>query len=301
MSLSSYQIFCSIVAEGSLAKAAEVMSISPSAVSHALIALEREFGFTLLTRSRSGIALTSNGECLLEHMRMILSYEKKLMEEVDMINGLKKGLVRIGTINSVCINLIPDILNSFRKKYPNINVNIYQGGYEEMESMVLSGKLDLSFVTLPASENLSTISLLHDRLLCITSKDFRPKNPGYVTIEDIRGECLVLPGQGYDNDVKAFVKKHNLDIRRQNQHHVVDDSSIIALVESGMGISILPELVMKKITGNYNIYPLEDEEFRHIALATLKKQTPSPATAKMIEEIVECVRKFSLMNVNITE
>ena len=127
MSLSSYQILNTVIEQKSLARAAQILSITPSAVSHSLNALEAEFGFPLLRRGRSGIALTENGEALLKHIQMVLADEELLREEVALINGLERGIVKIGTFNSVCSSWIPDILGSFCAKHPLFKFNVFQG------------------------------------------------------------------------------------------------------------------------------------------------------------------------------
>lgn len=128
MSLTAYQIFCTIAEQKNMTKAAELLHITPSAVTHSMNALEKSLGFALLNRDRGGATLTAHGEMLLPRFRAILLEEQRLQEEVAQINGLEKGCVRIGALNSVCIQWLPEILTSFHSKYPNIEVRVYQGG-----------------------------------------------------------------------------------------------------------------------------------------------------------------------------
>lgn len=294
MSLASYQLFCTAAELGSLSKAAEFLSITPSAASHAMNALERSLGVALLKRDRNGAVLTVNGEMLLPHFREIMACENRLREEVAQINGLEKGTVRVGTFNSVCTQWIPGIIRSFSQKYPDVQVRICQEGYQAIEQMLLEGTLDIGFVSLPTSDRFSTITLLHDRLLCITPLDFRPRNQSYVTAEDLRNENLIVARRGYDRGTDDFIKSNGLEPCLQ--HDISLDSSVIALVESGMGVSILPELVLKDIPGRYQIFPLKNNKYRTIAIATLKQRSESPATSKMIQEIQHYVELISRNN-----
>lgn len=295
MSLFSYYVFNTVVKQKSFLRAAEVISITPSAVSHSIASLEKRLGFPLFNRKKTGVQLTVEGERLLVHVRAILNCEEQLQQEVAQILGLDNGIVRIGTFNSVCANWIPGILTSFRSLYPNIGISISQGGYEDIVDWVKTGSADIGFVTLPIKENLLTTSLYKDRLLCITPKNFKPSDPNYVTIDDIKNEPLICQREGYDADTIAIFKKYNLSIRPQFQ--IVDDQSIIAMVESGLGISIIPELVLNKLDCNVNVYPIEPGEYRTIGLLTQGKQFLSPATLRMYHHICTYIKNNKLLNV----
>lgn len=291
MSLSAYQLFCTIAEQKNMSKAAELLHITPSAATHAMNALEKSLGFPLLNRDRNGVSLTAYGELLLPQFRAVLFEDGKLQEEISKINGLEKGCVRLGVLDSVCTNWLPDILTSFRKKYPNIEVQIYQEGYQAIEAMLLDGLLDMGFVPLPTSDRLSTITLLHDRLLCIAPIGFTPKEPPFVSPDDLRDQVLILSRRGYDRSIQQFLTRNQLE--ESKQHHIALESSAIALVEGGMGVSIMPELVLTRHPGNYQIFPLINNKYRTIALGILRGRKISLASQKMIQEIREIIEFYS--------
>lgn len=245
MSFFSYQIFDAVAKQQSFLRAAEVMNLTPSAVSHSISSLESKLGFQLFIRSRIGVKLTSEGELMLIHIRKVLNCEEQLQQEAAQINGLEKGTVVIGTFSSVCANWIPDIVKSFHNFYPNIDINIMQGDYEDVLFWAKTGVVGIGFATLPAGEDLIETPLYRDRLLCITPKNFKPVHSDYVTIDDIRNQPFILQREGYNSDTVSFIKKYNLSIRPQ--FFIDDDQSIIAIVESGLGISIIPELILNKV------------------------------------------------------
>jgi len=231
MSLFSYQIFNAVAKQQSFLRAAENMYLTPSAVSHSIASLESKLGFPLFIRSRTGIKLTSEGEALLIHVRTILNCEEQLQQEVAQINGLGKGTVVIGTFSSVCTNWIPDIVKSFKILYPNININIMQGDYEDVIFWTKNGIVDIGFASLPIKEKLIATPLYKDRILCITPKNFKPIHSTYVTIDDIKNHPFILQREGYSADTILFIKKHNLSIRPQ--FLIDNDQSIFAMVKSG--------------------------------------------------------------------
>ncbi|MGL5511699.1 MAG: LysR family transcriptional regulator, partial [Sporomusa sp.] len=243
MSLFSYQIFETVAKRKSLVRAAEELNITPSAISHSLMKLEKAFGFPLLIRDKNGAALTRNGELLLPSIQAILHLEKKIWGEINLLNGLEKGRINLGAFNSVCCCWLPDILKSFKQKHPRIDIHIFQGGYADMENWLQSTKIDIGFISMPISNNLSVTPLMEDQLLCVTPITFKSLNPNYITINELRDQEFIFLEEGYDNDIKIFINNHNLSV---NPHHKIkDDTSVLALVESGIGISIIPELVLK--------------------------------------------------------
>ena len=291
MSLSSYNLLCVIAEKGSLANAAKYLHISPSAASHAVNALERELSVTLLKRDRNGASLTVNGEMLLPYIRSVVQADNLLAEEAARISGLEKGIVRIGVFESILRHWMPDILKIYSKEHPNIYVQIHQAGYSEVEQMLAVGTLDLGFVSLPTQECFSTVTLTHYRLLCITPPDFQPEKEGVMTPDDIRRSKLIISKRGYDRGMETYIKSNHLDI---NLWHDIDlDSAAITLVECGLGVSILPKLVLDVHPGNYKAYPLKSNPYRTIALATNRQQPESHASAKLLGTIVDYIEKIS--------
>lgn len=294
MSFFSYEIFDAVAKQHSFLRAAEAMNLTPSAVSHSISSLESRLGFPLFSRSRNGVKLTREGEIILARVREILNCEEQLQQEAAQINGLEKGSVAIGTFSSVCANWIPDIVKSFRKNYSNIDISIMQGDYEDVLFWVRTGVVDMGFATLPVKEDLIETPLCRDRLLCIAPKNFKPAHSKYVTIDDIRDQPFILQREGYNSDTIAFIKKYDLPIRPQ--FFIDDDQSIIAIVESGLGISIVPELILNKIRCNVNVYPIVPDEFRTIGLVTHKNQQLSPLALKMFDFIISYIKSNNLMN-----
>lgn len=288
MSLLSYRIFDSIVSTGSLRKAAETMHLTPSAVSHSLMKLEKEFGLPLLVRDRAGVELTEYGHQILPYIRSIVAMDKKLHHEIETIKGVLKGTVRIGVINSICCSWIPSVVRQMYKEHPDVKVKITQGKYEELEQGLMNGTLDLAFVSIPTKNNLSAIPLMRDRLLCITPTYFVPVNKEYITLEELKQHEVIIPGVGADFDAIAFMKENNLEL--QTQHNIIEDSSIIALVESGLGFSIVPELVLQRVMGNVNIYPIENAPYRILGIATYKNEYITAITDAMLKMILNYVQ-----------
>ena len=152
MSLAKFEIFSTVVELGSLTKAGETLRFKQSAVSHAIASLESEWGFSILNRGRAGIHLTSNGERVLRYIREMLKWNEEMVQEIANINGLEIGTVRIGTISSVSIHWLPEIMKMFNEDYPAIEVKLLEGDYDDVEHWISTGLVDFGFVSLPTSK-----------------------------------------------------------------------------------------------------------------------------------------------------
>lgn len=285
----SYKIFDLVVTTRSLAKAAELAHLSPSAVSHSLLKLERELGMQLLIRSRDGVRLTSKGQELLPHVRFALNAETKLQEEIARISGVSNGSIRLGTFNSVCCSWMPDIVRLMHEKYPLIELQIVQGGYDDLENALITSELDAAFVSVPTKSNLPTVPLMRDRLLCVTPEDFRPADPNCITIDEMREQTFILPREGYDFDACIFLEANSLEVH--NPHDIAEDASIAALVESGFGITIMPELVLDKVHGKLGIYQIESAPFRTIGIATQRTEYVTPSVRLFLKVVQDYVHE----------
>lgn len=244
MTLLTYQVFQTVASIGSFHKAADILGLTPSAVSHAISAMEKELGFAVLTRGKSGIALTNSGEHLLPYVNAVLNSDESLKQAIAQLNGLKQGKVKIGVFSSVCTNWLPGLLRSFQKQYAEVAVEVFQGTYDDVYYWIKNGVVDLGFLSVSSAKDIPIEPLYKDPLLCVLPKGTRKEGAKpYMDIEEMRAHQFVTQRECTDADIQNFLKENSLRI--QSRYHVVDDLSTIALVEKGFGICLMPELVMR--------------------------------------------------------
>ena len=291
MTLLSYQILKAVADMGSFNKAAEVLGLTPSAVSHSIAALEKELGFAVLVRSKSGVSLTSYGEKLLPYVNVVLNSDESLQQEISELNGLKKGKVKLGVFSSVCTNWLPDILNSFQEKYPEIEIEVFQGTYADVSYWLKNGVVDLGFLSVSSAKDIPIEPLYEDPLICVFPKGTpRSHTEDYVTIEDMRHHQFVTQRECTDADIQNFLKKNSLSIK--SSYHVVDDLSTVALVEKGFGICLMPQLVMNDIPYEVECYPVLPKASRIIGIAVMNPEFMAPAVRSLYKHIVEKYKKI---------
>lgn len=287
MTLARFEIFRTIVETGSLSKAAELLGLTQSAVSHAIAALESDFGFTLLTRNRAGINLTANGERMLQYVREILNLNEQMLQEAAKINGFETGIVRIGTFPSVSVQWLPQIIKQFTEGYPHIEIKLFEGDYEKISRWLLEGRIDFGFLSLPSLKSFDIIPLKKDRLMCILPESHPLGQKETIHISEIKNEPFIMPRYNIDTDVHRIFKIHKT--KPNILFEIEEDQAIISMVQHQLGISILPEMILYRLPNSIRAVPLVGNHYRSIGIAATSMENLSPGAKKLVTFIQECL------------
>ena len=280
-SIQKYLAFVKTVECGSFTRAAGVLNYSQSGISRMIGDLEREWQVTLLERGKSGVRLTSEGTRLLPYAKRVCSEYEKLQTEVDEINGLKSGLIRIGTFSSVATHWLPNIIREFQKEYPGIDYELILGDYTEIETWIEEGRVDCGFLRLPARKELESVFLEQDRLLVVLPEGHPLAALEKIPVSALCGEPFMLLEKGAKAEVSEIFERNGFTPR---VHFTTwDDYAIMSMVESGLGISILPELILKRIPYRVVARELEIPAYRNIGLAWKEKKGTSPMLKRFME------------------
>lgn len=285
-----YLVFQTVIDQGTFNKAAAVLNVTPSAISHSVNQLETELGFPVFVRSRNGVKLTPDGEKILPLIQEIINGQSRLEQVAQQIQGLDTGLIRIGAFSSACINWLPPLIRNFAKNYPQVKISVRQAGFSEITQAVKSGQLDLGLTMLPENEKgISCEKILEDEIYCIAPKDFQVKNGHSISEEDLVNYNFILQQSDYDLDTKAALDHYS--IKSTAIRFSIDDQSIVAMVEAGLGLGILPALALQKIQGEVRILPFSTPFYRKIALVTSNQQRLAPSSRQMIKNVHELIRR----------
>ena len=131
--LLKYLAFVKTVEKGSFTRAAQELDYAQSSVSKMVADLEKEWGMTLLERSKNGVRLTSAGEQVMPFLRKMLNDYREMEGQISRMNGIETGVVRIGTFSSVAIHWLPNIFARLQQDYPGIEYEMLLGDYAEVE------------------------------------------------------------------------------------------------------------------------------------------------------------------------
>ncbi|MFF2440048.1 LysR family transcriptional regulator [Priestia megaterium] len=279
MSLVKYEILNKVAEVRSFTKAADALALTQSAVSHAITNLETEFGFPLVNRNRSGITLTTEGEAMLLAIRKVLQENEKVHQEAASLLGLAKGTIKIGIFKSVSTKWLPEIIQLMEKNYPEIQIQLKEGDYLEIEQWLLSGEIDCGFINITHSSQFHIISLKKDPLLCVVSNQSALYHQKTVSFKDLEKEPFIMPTYGGYHDIKQLFEEQR--VQPEIRFELMDESAILSMIMHHLGISILPEMLLDAIPQGLRAIPFQVDSYRSIGLAT--RYHLSPAAKKFAE------------------
>jgi DNA-binding transcriptional LysR family regulator len=281
MNIQKYVAFVKVVELGSFTKAAQSLDYTQSGISRMINDLETEWGVSLFERGRAGINLTSDGLKLLPQLKRICNEHEILMTQIEDLHDIKTGMIRIGTFSSVATHWLPNMIRIFKKDYPKIDFELLLGDYTEIESWILNGRVDFGFVRLPSKPDLDTIFVEQDRLLVVMPLNHPLANCEKFPINDLLNSPFMLLGKGATAEISEIFEMHQ--ISPQVNFTTWDDYAIMSMVENGLGISILPELILKRIPHKIIAKELEIPAFRNIGIATRDQKSLSLASKEFLE------------------
>ena len=281
MNLQKYLSFVKTAEYGSFTKAAEILNYTQSGISRMIADLEKEWGVTLLERSKNGVKPTSDGVKLLPYAQNLCTDFDKLKMQVDELNGLQSGLIRIGTFSSVATHWLPNIIKEFQKDYPNIDYELLLGDYTEIEEWIHTGRVDCGFLRLPTQPEFETIFLEEDKLMAIIPENHPLKDCDLFPVNALCKEPFMLLEKGAKAEISEIFERNNLT--PNVKFTTWDDYAVMSMVESGLGIAILPELILKRVPYRIIAKELDVPACRNIGLALRDKKTVSLAMKRFID------------------
>ena len=279
--LAKYLAFVKTVECGSFTRAARELNYAQSSVSKMVADLESEWSMTLLERSKSGVRLTSAGEQILPFLRKVLSDHRELEGQIDRMNGIEAGVVRIGTFASVAIHWLPNVFAALQKDHPGIEYEMLLGDYDEVEQWIREGRVDCGFLRLPTLPQFDAIPLKQDEYKLVLPCGHPLAEREAVAVEDLNGLPFLLLEHGGRTEVSDLLERSRVqpDIRFTTW----EDFAIMAMVEKGMGVSILPDMILQRIPYRLEIRSLRKPYYRSIGLAFKNRDHLTPAAKKFID------------------
>ncbi|MBR5538098.1 MAG: LysR family transcriptional regulator [Clostridia bacterium] len=284
MSLQKYAALLHAVELGSISKAAARMGYTQSAVSRMIADLEQEWGMPLLHRGRGGLEPTAAGQQLLPHLRAIVSDCSLLEYTVGELHGLHTGLVRVGTFTSVSDQWVPMLLTGFQQQYPGIEFDLMNSErYAEIEEWIRTGKVDCGFVSLPTVTDLDSVFLQRDMLMAVLPLNHPLTGSAVFPVEQLREERLIALKEDADYEIGRFLDA--LPVRPKPMYQVSSDHTILSMVESGLGVSIMHSLGARADRYRVSWKPFDVHQYRDIGIATAKGARLSGAARLFVEHV----------------
>lgn len=274
-----------IVELGSFSKAAEILGYTQSGISQMISSLEDEMSLRLLNRSRSGVKLTPEGEELYPFIERSIFRYRAMQEKAKEIRGLETGMIRIGTISSITCHWMPQLIRKFQQRYPNVQFLFHQGDYSSIPEWIRSGAVDFGFIAPAAVKDLQTITVKEGEMLAVLPEGHRLAGKERIRLEELIGEPFILLEEGHFSEpLNAF---HSAGLEPDLKYRIHDDYAIMTMVEAGLGVSILAELVLRRTCYRIVTLPLEPKVTRTLAIGYKDRDSLPIASRYFIDFIME--------------
>lgn len=271
---------------GSFTRAAEVLGYTQSGLTHMMNSLEREVGFSLLERGRYGVRLTAEGAQLAPLAREFLRAGAQLDEAVAQLALTRGGTIRVAAYASMAMHWLPAVIQQFRDGHPNVDVDIRMADNVDAPYKLLSqGKMDVIFVSRQEPGGYDWVHLRDDRMFAVLPLDYPAEGDAF-PLHGFDGRDFLMPSQGFDRDILRIFEREG--VRANIRPTVVDDATVVSMVEHGLGLSMMTELTLRGRTDRVRVLPVEPAASRELGLA-VRSLTDAPA---MLQEFIACTQRI---------
>lgn len=244
--LRALRIFDAIVRLGSVTGAARAQGLSQPAASRLLAQLERDVGFELFHRDRGRLMLTADGLLLHQEVERVIDNVDRVHSLARDISDFRVGHLRLVAPPSFLEAILPDMIERFLDKYPQVHLSIDSHGVEVAKAMIASRAVNAGFVKLPHNRaDLRTETILVSDSACVLSADHPLASQDTISAADMRGVPLILLGQGqrFRGQVEAAFADAGVVPRVKIETHTI--ASACALASRGLGVAIVNERLAK--------------------------------------------------------
>jgi LysR family transcriptional regulator, transcriptional activator of the cysJI operon len=291
MQIESLKVFCDLTATESFTKAAQINGVTQSAVSQTISSLERQFQSLLIERSKKNFRLTAEGEVLYEYSKQILQTHDALHSKLQEIKDIISGNIRVATIYSIGLHVLPGYLKRFLKSYPTVNVHVEYRRHNQVYEDVLGNVVDLGLVAYPTRDaKLEIVQLQKDALVLICN----PQNPfaksKTVKLKALSGQKFV----SFEKDIPTrkavdrLLKEHGVTVDHAMEFDNIE--TVKRAVEIDSGVAIVPQETIRQEVANQTLAAVrfdDGEFFRTLGVIYKKNKVLSPAIKQFIALLKE--------------
>lgn len=281
MNLNYYIVFLDIARTHNLTETAERMNYTQSGVSHIVAELEKQLGVTLLIRRKQGVLLTSEAHQLVQTMQEVIAQNDKLLQRANRLSGHTGSVVRVGTVLSVAVHWLPHILQKFERENPEIRVVLRDGLYQDVEKWLAEGEIDCGFTSRSTRSDFEFVPLRSEPLLAVVPKDYPLAKQDYVTLQELSVLPFIVPREGSNYDIGRMLEMERVSMTYR--YSVNDDYAALAMVRNGLGVTIMPKLILEENRKDLCVLPLKNDYERTIGISTQRQGVRSMACSAFID------------------
>jgi len=287
-----YRYFLAVAEAGSIRAAARELNIVSSAVNRQILLLEEDLGIRLFDRVGRGLRLSEAGQLLLRQVRETVVRHDDLVAELDTLRGLRRGRVRIASVESIAADRLPRLLAGYWTRYPGVETTLTVAGAEEVARLVEDNAADIGFAF--ATHTLAGMRVVHHEphaLGAVLAPDHARAAAPALALADLAGEPLILPARGLS--LRAALEPALARLGRAIVTRAEADSLRLtaALVAAGAGVGFMTRVGIERAlaAGELVWIPLTDPDLLpdHLDVVARDRAVPSLAVVALCDFIEE--------------
>lgn len=264
--------FLLVAQHRSFTRAAEALYATPSGLSVLIRDLEAQFGFRLFDRTTRHVALTNYGSELLGVVRESLDKIESAVSRINRSSVEAQSTLSVGAPPLVAANILAEAIKEFREHRPDLRIRVFDVGGEALTRLVEQGKLDMSIGGFfKPGPGIRRRPLFRFCLMVVRPNNDPALRRNSTTWSALESERLLALAPG--NVVQDFIDKHLTKARIHVQSYATFNylDTMIAMVEAGEGIAIIPSFVLpacrnRKVATSKLINPIANLDFSRISL-----------------------------------
>lgn len=273
---------------GTITAVAQALGYTPGGVSQQIAALEKATGMELLQRVGRRVELTDAGMTLARHAERILSTEAEAVEALERSRGEVSGVLVVGLFATAAAEILPPALQRVRETHPGLAVHSRDMDVDEVYDAVASGAVDLALgldypdVPIPRDPALRVMQLDRERFsLAVPTGWLEGREEVALADTQNLGWILPSPYSYYGRAVRTACRRAGIepDVR----HEVTDTAATLALVEAGIGISTVTELMLRLRASRFDVVRLREVVERHIVVVFRSSAEHRPTVGALVE------------------
>ena len=271
---------------GSFTKAAEVLGYTQSGLTHMMNSLEKEVGFTLLERGRSGVRLTEEGERIAPAVREFLQANARLDSVIEQVASSRTEIIRVSAYASIAMHWLPGIIQRFREECPDVDVDIRMADHVDVPYELLAqGKMDAILVSPQDEGQYEWVHLADDPMFAVLPKDFDTQGMTAFPLAAFEARDFIMPSQGFDKDIMRIFNR--IGVKPHILPTWVDDPTVISMVSHGLGVIMMTELTVRGRTDGVKLLPVEPASSRELGLAVRSLDAASDG----LRHFIDCTKR----------
>ena len=286
MQIESLKVFCDLAETESFTKAAQINSVTQSAVSQQISSLERLFKSLLIERSKKKFRLTREGQVLYDFSKQIIQTYDALHSKLQEIKDIISGTIRVATIYSIGLHDLPPYIKKFMKDYPTVNVHVEYRRANQVYEDVLGNVVDMGLVAYPTRDSkLEIVPLRKDSLVLICHPQHPLAKQKTMKLKGVAGQKFI----GFEPDIPTrkaldkILRENNVEVQTVMGFDNIE--TVKRAVEIDAGVSIVPLGTISQEIAKQTLAAVHFDDgdfFRPIAAIYKKNKVLSPAMKQFI-------------------